>query len=228
MRNRVILGAGLFAVAFAAALTAQGSGMAGMNMDPTNKINGSGKLPAGWMNRFDEANHQMTEVDVQQKGKALHFRSGPAAIYYNPTHTGKGEYTASAVFSQTKTSTHEAYGLFIGGANLQDSTQNYLYFLVRPSDGAILISHRASNAKPNAIVSMTPDAAVNKDTPGTGAATNALAIRVARDSVHFYANGKEVRTIAKSALDGALTDGIAGIRVNHNLDITVENFGIKK
>src|ERR1044072_7892432 len=65
----------------------------------------------------------------------------------------------------------------------------------------------------------------SRDAPGPGAATNAIAIRVARDSVHFYVNGKEVRTFAKAALGGAPTEGLAGIRVNHNLDIEVREFG---
>jgi hypothetical protein len=174
----------------------------------------------------------------------MHFRSGPAAIYYNRRNYGKGDYTVSATFSQAKSMGHEAYGLFIGGADLQDSTQHYIYFVVKPcrsrgacsGDGAktgtplgeILISQRTSNGAPTALVASAHDDAVNTDAEGSGAATNVLAIRVAGDSVHFYANGKEVRTFAKSAFKGASTDGIAGLRVNHNLDITVEGFAIKK
>ena len=226
MRTTVILSAGLFVATIAAPLAAQGGGMGGMDM--TNKINGSGKLPAGWMNRFDDASAKMTEIDVQQMGKALHFRSGPASIYYDPRDVAKGEYSVSATLSQAKTNSHESYGLFLGGSNLQDSTQNYLYFVIRPSDGNFLISHRSSNGKPKTLVAMTPDAAINKDAPGTGAASNVVGMHVAKDTVHFFVNGKLVRAIAKSALDGALTDGQAGVRVNHNSDITVENFGIKK
>lgn len=227
MYTRVFFTAGIFAAALASPVAAQG-GMAGMNMDPTNKIAGSGKLPAGWMSRFDDATSTLPEIEMKQMGTSLHFRSGPAAIYYNAKDQAKGEYTVSATFSQKRSMQHEAYGIFVGGTTLQDATQNYLYFLVRPSDGSILISHRAGDGKPTALVAMTPDAAVNKDDPATGAASNVLAIHVGRDSVHFYANGREVRAFAKSAVDGAATNGIVGLRVNHNLDITVEGFGIKK
>ena len=243
MHTRLFVTTGLFAVVLASPLAAQG-GMAGMNMDPTNKIAGSGKLPAGWELRWDAGTPAMTEVDVQKVGTSMHFRSGPAAIYYNPKDFGKGDYTVSATFSQAKSMGHEAYGLFIGGANLQDSSQHYIYFVIKPcrSHGAcsgegaktgtplgeILISQRTSNAKPTALVASAHDDAVNTDAEGSGAATNVLAIRVANDSLHFYANGKEVRTFAKSAFNGASTDGIAGLRVNHNLDLTVEGFAIKK
>jgi hypothetical protein len=213
--------AGLIAAVLASPLAAQGG------MDPTTKITGTGKLPPGWMNRFDLANAALTQVDVKQAGTALQFRTGPAAIYWNTRDVATGLYTVSAIFSQKKSMGHEAYGLFIGGQNLPDPTQNYLYFAIKPEAGTFLINHRNGNAPPKAIVALTPDAAINKDAPGTGAATNALAIRVSKDSLHFYINGKEVRTFAKAAV-GASSEGLAGLRVNHNLDITVEGFGIKR
>ena len=227
MRYHVLLTAAMFAATYASPVTAQG-GMAGMNMDPTNKIAGSGKLPTGWLNRFDDPTATLSKIEMLQVGSSLHFRSGPAAIYYNPRDVAKGEYTVSATFLQAKTMQHEAYGLFVGGANLQDATQDYLYFVIRPSDGSILISHRAGNGSPTALVAMTPDAAVHRDDPTTGAATNVLAIHVGEDSVHFFVNGRQVRAFPKSAVGGAATSGQVGLRVNHNLDITVEGFGIRK
>lgn len=208
-------------LAVAAPLAAQG-------MDHTTNIKGSGKLPAGWNARFDDPGSLLTQVDVRQAGTALAFRSGPAAIYWNTKDVAAGQYTVSAIFEQKKSMNHEAYGLFIGGQNLSDPTQNYLYFVIKPNTGEMIINHRNGNARPRAIVAATPTEAINRDAPGTGAATNAIAIRVSRDSVHFYVNGKEVRTFAKSALGGAPTEGLAGLRVNHNLDIEVREFGIKR
>lgn len=221
MRNRVLIKAGLMAAVLASPLVAQGG------MDMTNKIAGSGKLPAGWMSRFDDAGHATTEVDVKQAGTSLQFRTGPAAVYWNTKDIATGAYTVSAIFNQKKSMQHEAYGVFIGGQNLPDLTQNYLYFAIKPQAGTFLINHRNGNAAPKAIVALTADPAINKDAPGTGAATNALAIRVSRDSLHFYINGKEVRTFSKAEV-GAPTEGLVGLRVNHNLDITVEQFGIKR
>jgi hypothetical protein len=202
--------------------------LAGQGMDHTNNIKGSGKLPPGWNARFDQAGASLTQVDVRQAGTALAFRSGPAAIYWNTKDVASGTYTVSAIFDQKKSMQHEAYGIFIGGQNLSDPTQNYLYFVIKPNTGEMIINHRSSDARPRAIVSATRSDAINMDAPGTGAATNAIAIRVAKDSVHFYINGKEVRTYTKSALGGAPTEGLAGLRVNHNLDIEVRDFGIKR
>jgi hypothetical protein len=214
-------------IALAGGLTAPLAAQ-GAERDHTSNIKGSGKLPAGWSARFDEPGAMLTQVEVRQAGTALAFRSGPAAIYWNTKDVATGMYTVSAIFEQKKSMQHEAYGIFVGGQNLSDPTQNYLYFVIKPQSGEMIINHRNGNARPRALATATPSEAINRDAPGTGAATNAIAIRVSKDSLHFYINGKEVKTFAKSALGGAPTEGLAGLRVNHNLDIEVRDFGIKR
>ncbi|MEP6622211.1 MAG: hypothetical protein ABJE47_23010 [bacterium] len=223
-------------VAVASPLHAQG--MAGMNMDPTKAIKGSGTLPAGWSMRFDPirvaagrpapAPHAITEIDFRPMGPGLHISTGPAAIYYRAADAAKGDYTVSVSLSQRKGMEHEAYGLFVGGNNLQDSTQSYLYFVIRPMDGGILINYRSSDARPKALVAWTPDPAINKDDPKDGHATNVLAIHVGKDAVDFMANGKTVKSIPRSELAGINTDGVVGLRVNHNLDLHIADFELKK
>lgn len=214
-----VIAVALLAVALAAPLGAQG-------MDHTSSIKGSGKLPPGWNARFDAAGSNLTQVDVKQAGTALAFRTGPAAIFWNTKDVATGSYTVSATFDQKKSMQHEAYGIFVGGQNLSDPTQNYLYFAIKPQAGTYLINHRNGPSAPRSIVALTASPSINRDAAGTGAATNAIAIRVARDSVHFYVNGVEVRTFAKAGLPGISPDGIAGLRVNHNLDIEVRDFKI--
>jgi len=219
--------------------------MGAMN-DPTKKIQGSGKLPDGWVARFDPPRvrpgqppppaPQLTEVNVVTMGSGLHFTSGPAAIYYNTKDVATGEYTVEATFSQRKSVQHEAYGIFFGGSNLQDSTQSYTYFVIKPCHsqcgnpgitlGEILISRRSSDGRPQAIVPLTHDDAINTDDPKDGHATNKMTVRVAKDSVHFLLNDKPVRTLAKSQVGP--TDGQAGVRINHNIDVHVDWKGVKK
>ena len=225
----------LIALVAATPLAAQGGrGMGGMRMggDPTAKVTGSGTLPTGWMMRFDPQRGGRipapTEISFVTMGGGFHVNGGPAAIYYNPKDMASGVYGASATFKQAKSLQHEAFGLFIGGSNLQDSTQNYLYMVIRPWDGAVAIEHRSSNAAPTKLMAMTPDAAINKDSPTDGSATNTLMIHVAKDTVHFMVNGKLVKALAKSDLGGAMTDGQAGIRINHNIDIHIDGWSVKK
>lgn len=221
----------LLALFAAVPLLAQGG-------DPTAKVSGSGQVPPGWMVRFDPVNPRfarpgapppsLSDISFVTMGTGFHITSGPAAIYYNSRDMGSGMYSVSATFHQAKSMVHEAYGIFIGGRNLQDSTENYLYMVIRPMDGALAIEHRASNASPTKLVPMTVNDAVNKDSPTDGSATNTLLIHVAKDTVHFLVNGKLVKAIAKSDLGGAMTDGQAGIRVNHNISVHIDGWALKK
>lgn len=218
----------LLALFGAAPLLAQGR-------DPTATVTGSGQLPPGWMMRFDtpRGNRPMpapTSVSFVTMGGGLHVTSGPAAIYYNTRDVGHGIYQVSATFKQSKSMQHEAFGIFIGGSNLQDSTQNYLYFVIKPFDGSMLISHR--NGRMNTAIvpetPATPEPAINRDSPTDGSASNTLLIHVAKDTVHFLINGKLVKALAKTQLDGASTDGQAGMRINHNINMHIDGWALKK
>jgi len=215
-------------VASASPLLAQAAQQAKDN-DPTHKVAG-GIGVAGWMGRIDpnaeRRGMSIGDAKFASMGSGYHITSGPAAIYWNPKDVAKGSYTVSASFTQTKAPMHpEAYGLFIGGQNLADSSQSYLYFETR-GDGKYLIVHRAGNDT-HKIVDWTDTDATNK-ADAAGKATNDLAIRVSADSVNFLANGKPVKGFSKAEMHGFAADGQTGIRVNHNLDVHVDKFQIKR
>ena len=174
-----------------------------------------------------------TESKFISMSSGFHVTTGNAgaSIYYNPKDMGAGQYSVSATFKAAKSMSHESYGIFIGGSNLQDSTQNYLYLVIRPLDGHLAIGHRASDGRPTYLVPMSDTSfhAVNLDAAADGSSTNTLLIHVAADTVHFLVNGKLVKAIAKSALGGAKTDGQAGIRINHATDLHIDTWtGVKK
>src|ERR1019366_9716073 len=167
-------------------------------------------------------------------GSGYHVKSGPAAIYYNTKDIGTGQYSISATFHQAKSMNAEAFGIFIGGTGLQDSTHSYIYMAIKPSTGVLLIARRtqyAASPRPTVFVPetpATPEAAINRDSPTDGSATNTLMIHVAKDTVHFMVNGKLVKAIAKSDLGGAMTDGQVGLRINHNMDLHIDGYALKK
>jgi hypothetical protein len=195
----------------------------------------SGQLPAGWALRFDPVaarggqpappEPKPTDVMFMSMGSGFHIMSGPAAIYYKEEDPATGSYTLSARFQQTKTAGQEAYGLVFGGSDLQTPGQTYLYFLIRPADGGILVNHRTSDAPPRSIVAWTPNPAVNKQS-ASGSATNELAVRVDADAVHFLVNGREVRSLTRAELGGPSTDGLVGLRINHNIEVMVDGFRV--
>jgi hypothetical protein len=206
----------VFAV-FAAPLAAQHT-----QHDPDDKVAGGGELPSGWHARPDKANASMADVKFVSMGDGYHATLGPAAIFYNPAHNATGAYRAQATFTQTKAPQHpEAYGLVIGGKNLDKDNQDYLYFLVR-QDGKFLVKHRAGT-ETHTLFEWTEHPAIRK-ADAEGKATNALAVDVGADGVRFLVNGTQVAQMERAA--DLNTDGIVGLRINHNLDVHVSDFGV--
>ncbi len=188
--------------------------------DPTRKVEGSGTLPKGWELRFDHPSAKVTQIKFEKKGNDLQFTSGPAAIYYETKDKFPKAYIVQGYFVQEQKTAHpEAYGLFVGGDSLQSDSQHYLYFLVR-QDGKFLIKSRNGSATP-VIVNWTSNPAV-RSMNSKGKTENFLSIVVLHNQVDFLINGKHIRSISKSKLP--FTEGYAGLRINHNLDVLVQGF----
>jgi len=190
--------------------------------DHDKTIAGGGTLPAGWKGRLDGGGASMAGVKMTPMGGGVHIMSGPAGIYYRPADKPTGEFAASATFTQMERAEHpEAYGIFIGGANLDGASQKYTYFLVR-QDGKFLIKRRAGNDTPT-VVDWTDSTAIRKP-DSSGKMSNTLTVEVGREKVRFLVNGTEVTSTDTSKVDAA---GIAGLRVNHNLNVHVEGFSVR-
>jgi hypothetical protein len=193
------------------------------NDDPDKKVEGGGTLPAGWSARTDR-DAPLTNVKFSKMGDGWHFTLGPAVVVYRDTDKASGNYQVSATFSQSKAPMHpEGYGLVFGGSDLKGGGQKYTYFLVR-GDGKFLVKKRDGANTANVNEGWTDGASINK-ADADGKASNELTVSVGAQKVNFLINGKEVFSTEASKVE---TNGIAGIRVNHNLDVHVAGFGIKK
>jgi hypothetical protein len=199
-------------LAAAAPLAAQGAN------DPTHKAAGGGSLPAGWAGRTDRATDKLSDAKFVTMGSGYHVTSGPAAIYWNPKNITSGPFVATTTVTQTKAPMHpEAYGIFFMGKDLDTPQLSYAYFLVR-QDGKYLVNHRAG-AEVHKIVPWTENAAIHK-ADANGKATNTLTVDASKpDSVRLLVNGTQVTSLPMSHL--GKTDGLVGLRVNHNLDVHV-------
>ena len=217
--------AALLTVVAAAPLAAQATQAANRaSADPDKNAAGGLRVP-GWTARFDRAEAKPAQVSFTRMAKGYHVTAGPAAVYYDAKQTASGNYTVRGSFTQTKAPTHpEAYGLFAGGQNLAGAAPSYVYFVVR-GDGKYLVKHRANATEVHTLVDWTASPAL-KAAGTDGKASNALEIRVAADSVRFVANGTPVAAVSRQEA-GAMS-GVAGLRVNHNLDVHVDNFAVAK
>lgn len=201
--------------------------------DPDKTVADGGVKMAGWTGRVDpqaaKAGRNISEAKFVGMGPGFHVTAGPAAIYWNPANTAKGNYTVTSTFTQTKAAAHpEGYGILIAGQNLDAPNQSYLYFVVR-QDGKYLINHRANDSTVHKIVDWTANPAV-KAIDANGKATNALSVVVGADKLSFLVNGVEVNSLPRSTIDAggphSGTSGIVGLRVNHNLDVHVDGLAI--
>jgi len=96
-------------------------------------------------------------------------------------------------------------------------------FLIR-KDGQFLIKRRNGSETPT-LHPWTEHSAILKHDGGEGTAKNVLEIHVRAQEVHFLVNGETVASLPWSEVD---TEGVVGLRVNHNLNLHVTNLDIKR
>ena len=184
-----------------------------MPADTDVAAQGSG-VPSGYAAVTDDSTAKLTSIRYATRDGSWEVTTGPAHIVFAARDTASGNYTASATFTQLEAPHHpEAYGIFVGGRNLQSPSRAYTYFLVRGNGQFLVKSPEGANTKD--VIAWTPNAAVPKaDSSGHG--TYRLAVRVAADSVRFMVNDKQVGAVKAGTV---ATDGVAGLRVNHNLHV---------
>jgi hypothetical protein len=182
--------------------------------------------PAGWKVRPDRSTNASDpdaagSIKFTKTGSGFQAVNPQAAVYWNPANSASGTYTVKGSFTLLKPSNHtNYYGLIFGGSDLDGANQAYTYFLVA-QDGTWLVKKREGDANASDIVKKTPNDAVKKP-DASGKSTNALEVRVGADKIDYVVNGTVVHSMPKA---GVKTDGVYGIRVNHQLEVQIDGFG---
>lgn len=182
-------------------------------------------LPAGWSVRLDRSGADPTEFRVARTDGTLDIRTGPAGILWRDEDAlAAAAYALSATFTEVGAPAghREAYGLFLGGRDLDGDGQAYTYFLVR-GDGSFLVKRRDGASTSNLTDGWRPSEAVVA--AGDGDPTNTLEIRVEPEQVRFLVNGTTVATVPAAE---AHTQGTYGLRANHNLHLRVADLSLQR
>lgn len=221
------------AVAILAGLTpAPEAAWAQRGVDPDARVAG-GIAVRGWTGRVDmpDRGQRIEQVRFVEMDGGFHLTGGPHAILWHPVNRATGEYSVKARFTKTPASrsTHEeSYGLFIGGSDLSDGNQNYLYCVVFGT-GSAMVRHRAGS-ETHTLLGKTADPAISR--MGAGGATDEIEMWVRGGRVGCTINGKEMFGAAREDMIGpgklVSTDGIYGLRASHNLDLQVLGLGITR
>lgn len=184
--------------------------------DPDLTPTGTSGLPAGYLGRTDRPNTKLSDAKYVVSGNRWEITTGPAHIVYAAKDLASGNYTVSSTIEQLAAPRHrEAFGIMFAGRNLDTPAQKYSYFVVAGT-GEMLVKHRDGDTTRDLIgwhkTQWVPAA------DAQGRQTYRLEVRVAGDSVKFVVNNTVAAALSKSALNME-TDGIAGLRINHNLSL---------
>jgi hypothetical protein len=238
----------IYASTFAVALALVAQAVPSAQQPDQDRVVPNGGITApGWTGKVDKVsagfNHTLNDSKFVLAAGKFTLNIGPAAIYWNPANTGKGDYTVGATFYEAEfqgANDHpHPYGVFIGGSQMGTDQMSLVYctaygngtFIVRGftspqpparAGGPPVITFRVGGNAPQA------NAAVHKaEAPGKPV-TQDVSMSVKGDAVSCSINGTAVWTGTKADVVGTgkldSTDGIYGFRVSHNLDVVITNF----
>jgi len=173
--------------------------------------------PTGYTIVPDKGSSDMSKAVYTAAGSNWDVTTGPAHIIFADKDAATGSYAVNATIAQLAKPAHpEAYGLFLGGKDLADTAKRtYTYFVVRGT-GEYLVKVM-TGSKTTTVTNWTANENIPKE-DATGKATYALKVHVAANAFHFYVNGKMVAEVPKGMNPA---EGIAGLRINHNLHLLV-------
>ena len=214
----------LAALVLASSLTAT----AAVAQDADRSVAGGGIAVDGWNGRIDRRplSQGKTVNDSKFAAAPYGFRLsvGPAGIFWNNDGVASGDYEVKATFKehQMASSHPHPYGIFIGGADLESDTETLMYCIVYGTGVYSVKTFHGSNV--TTLVDREANAALNK-ADANGESTNEIGWRVQGGEASCVVNGTVLKTFASDDFIGSdkisSTDGIYGIRVSHNLELTV-------
>ena len=206
-----------------------------MAQDADRSVKDGGIKVSGWEGRVDRRpttqGKSLTDSKFAAEAGGFRLSVGPAAIYWSDANQASGDYAVKATFKEHKmaASHPHSYGIFIGGSDLKFDTEKLMYCIVY-GDGTYTI-RGFHGAKVTTLVNREAHPALHK-AAANGEATNEVGWRVQGGKVACVVNGTEVKSFDRSEVVGpeklASLDGIYGIRVSHNLELTVTGLGLSK
>jgi hypothetical protein len=199
-----------------------------MRPDPRRPVGGNMATPPYWKVRLDEpdaavrigADDKEDDIYFVSMTPGWHITTGPASIFYHPANTAAGAFTAhTTIHLFDPGDRNEAFGLFVGGMDLEGANQTYDYFLIRNS-GEFLIKRRIGS-ETQLVQDWAPSPAIQRYTdPAVSSVQNKMSIRVEGAEVVFSINEVEVARLPSA-------EGIVGIRVNHGLNLHVSELAVE-
>ena len=196
--------------------------------DADRSVANGGIKVAGWLGRVDRRplsqGKTVNDSRFVSEGGAFRISAGPAGNFWNPANTASGNYDVMATFKEHKmaASHPHSYGVFIGGNDLTSENETLMYCIAYGTGKYSIKTFHG--AKVTTLVDGEENAAIHK-ADANGESTNSVGWRVRDGQASCVINGNVVKTLPRAEFVAAdrltSTDGIYGIRVSHNLELTV-------
>jgi hypothetical protein len=208
---------------------------AALAQDADRTVKGGGIMVAGWKGRVDRRplsqGKTIADSRLVGEGQALRLSVGPAAFYWKEGDAGSGDYQVKATFKEHKMAAAHphSYGIFIGGAELESENETLMYCIAY-GNGTYSVK-TFHGAKVTTLVDRAASDALRK-ADANGESTNEIGWRVKGGKAACVINGTEVKSFDRAEVVGpdklTSTDGAYGIRVSHNLELTVSGLSLSK
>lgn len=201
----------LAALALGFALTAAASGASAQDQE----------RPEGWNVRFDDPSRSEADLEMfTDMPPGWHVTSGPAAVYWGPEMEASGDFRVEMeVFLFDPGQRREAFGVFVGGREMESDAIEYSYFLLR-NGGEFIVKRREGPEAPTVLPWTAHPAVLAFEDREEGGATvkNVLVVEAQGETVRFLVNDAEVASLPREQF---ATDGTYGFRVNHGLNLHI-------
>jgi hypothetical protein len=203
--------------------------------DADRSVAGGGISVAGWKGKIDAraASQGKTVNDSKfaNNGGKIDMKIGPAAIYWSDANKASGSYEVKTTITENafKANHPHSYGVFIGGSDLDTPDQAFAYCIAY-ANGTYAVKY-FHGANVITVADRVESPAIHK-ADASGHASNEIGWRVRGGKASCVINGTEVQTWDAAQLVGPdklkSLDGTYGIRVSHNLDLTMTPLTLKK
>jgi hypothetical protein len=172
--------------------------------------------------RLDSERSDPGQFELSREDPNLRILTGPTGIAYRAQdQITSGDFEVSATFVQygAPLGYREAYGIFVGGRELEGEDLEYTYLLIRPT-GDYLVKRRIGEIT-ETIVDWTPHASVVSVVAEGDEPVNTVSVQVTGGEARFIVNGTLLHSMPASEVRPY---GVAGLRVNHRLDMLVTDW----
>lgn len=177
--------------------------------------------PEGWNVRFDDPSRSEADLEMfTDMPPGWHVTSGPAAVYWGPEMEASGDFRVEMeVFLFDPGPRLEAFGVFVGGREMEGDAIEYSYFLLR-NGGEFIVKRREGPEAPTVLPWTAHPAVLAFEDREEGGATvkNVLVVEAQGETVRFLVNDAEVASLPREQF---ATDGTYGFRVNHGLNLHI-------